>query len=513
MAKEKVENIDNVTQARPGDPCTIVIFGAAGDLTKRKLFPAFYNLLHSKFLPEKYAIVGVSIEKYSDQVFRNQLSGEIKKYATEKVDPKLWKSFVSKVYYLSGNFTDHKLYTSLKETLAKVAKEQDLPGNCLYYLAVAPQFFGEIVRQLGAADLAEEKDGNWRRVVIEKPFGRDLESAQALNKEIKSVLKEDQIYRIDHYLGKETVQNMLVFRFGNGIFEPIWNRRYIDSVQITAAETVGVEERGGYYETAGALRDMVPNHMMQLIAMIGMEPPTSFGAEAVRDEKAKLLNAIQILSSEDVITMAVRGQYGDGTELGKKVRAYRKEDQVNPESHVETYAALELHIDNWRWAGVPFYVRTGKRLAERVTELAINFKRAPLLLFKDTGVEQMSTNQLVMHIQPDEGISLRFSAKIPGPSVKIGSVDMNFKYTSYFGAAPSTGYETLLLDCMIGDPTLFQRDDMVEAGWRVVTPVLDVWNALPPREFPNYAAGSWGPEEAEHLLAREGRHWRIITEP
>ncbi|MGH7781905.1 MAG: glucose-6-phosphate dehydrogenase [Candidatus Binataceae bacterium] len=511
MATEQVENVESATQTRPGDPCTVVIFGAAGDLTKRKLIPALYNLQGGKFLPEKFAIVGVSIEKYSDEAFRDQLSGDIKKYATEDVDADLWKSFVSKVYFLSGNFTDPKLYTDLKESLARAAKEQELPENCLFYLAVAPQFFGEIVRQLGAAGIAEEKERAWRRVVIEKPFGRDLESAQTLNNEIKRVLNEDQIYRIDHYLGKETVQNMLVFRFGNGIFEPIWNRRYIDSVQITAAETVGVEERGGYYDTAGALRDMVPNHMMQLIAMIGMEPPTSFDSEAVRDEKAKLLNAIQILSPEDVLTMAVRGQYDAGAEQGKKVPAYRTEDRVKPESHTETYAALELHIDNWRWAGVPFYVRTGKRMADRVTEIAINFKRAPKLLFKDTGIEQMSTNLLVMHIQPDEGISLRFSAKVPGPSVKIGSVDMNFKYTSYFGAAPSTGYETLLLDCMIGDPTLFQRDDMVEAGWRIITPVLDVWSALPPREFPNYAAGSWGPKEADHLLEREGRHWRIIS--
>ncbi|HUY27386.1 MAG TPA: glucose-6-phosphate dehydrogenase [Candidatus Binataceae bacterium] len=510
MANEQAKKTDSPAQARPGDPCTMVIFGAAGDLTKRKLIPALYNLLHSKLLPDKFAIVGVSMQEYGDQDFRDLLSGEVKQYAGDRIDTKLWNSFVSKIYYHRGNFTDPGLYSSLKDSLAKVQKEQDTSGNCLFYLAVAPQFFGEIVRQLGAAGLAAEGAAGWRRVIIEKPFGRDLDSAQALNKEIKSVLREDQIYRIDHYLGKETVQNMMVFRFGNGIFEPIWNRRYIDSVQITAAETVGVEERGGYYDTAGALRDMVPNHMMQLIAMTGMEPPTSFDSEAVRDEKAKLLNAIQILTPENVLTMAVRGQYGAGTVEDKPAAAYRKEDQVAPESHTETFAALELHIDNWRWAGVPFYIRTGKRLAERVTEIAINFKRAPMLLFRETGVEEMSANVLVMHIQPDEGISLRFSAKIPGPTVKLGSVDMNFKYSQYFGTAPSTGYETLLLDCMIGDPTLFQRDDMVEAGWRIVTPVLDVWSALPPRDFPNYPAGSWGPKEADHLLEREGRHWRVI---
>ena len=323
------------------------------------------------------------------------------------------------------------------------------------------------------------------------------------------MLDESQIYRIDHYLGKETVQNMMVFRFGNGIFEPIWNHRHVDHIQITVAETVGVEQRGGYYDSAGALRDMIPNHTLQLVAMTAMEPPISFDSEAVRDEKAKVLHAIQPLSPEDVLIKAVRGQYGPGTLQEKTVPGYRSEPQVNPQSTTETFVAMELRIDNWRWAGVPFYLRTGKRLTQRITEITIQFKRAPQLLFRGTEVERLSANQLVMHIQPDEGISLQFSAKIPGVVMNLGAVNMNMKYEEYFGAAPWTGYETLLLDCMIGDPTLFQRADMVEAGWRVVQPVLDIWNAVPPRDFPNYASGSWGPKAADDLLAREGREWRL----
>jgi glucose-6-phosphate 1-dehydrogenase len=509
MATTVANSTTPSVKARPGDPCVMVIFGAAGDLTKRKLMPALYNLLHTGLLPEKFAIIAVSIEDFNDDAFREKLTGEIREFATCEVEPQKWAWFSERVYYMKGDFRDEKLYQQVKAKLAEVGKAQDASGNCLFYLATSPVFFGEIVRQLGVAKLVGQDDNLWRRVIIEKPFGRDLDSAHALNKGIKTVLTEDQIYRIDHYLGKETVQNMMVFRFGNGIFEPIWNRRYIDHVQITVAETVGVEERGGYYDQSGALRDMVPNHMLQLVSMTAMEPPISFDSEAVRDEKAKVLNAIQIMTPEDVLTHAARGQYGPGTENGKSANAYRSEPHVKPDSTTETFAALVLHIDNWRWAGVPMYLRTGKRMAERVTEIAIQFKRAPLLLFKQMGIEEISSNLLVMHIQPDEGISLRFSAKIPGPTVTLGSVNMSFQYSNYFGAAPNTGYETLLLDCMIGDQTLFQRDDMVEAGWKVVTPILDVWKALPPREFPNYASGSWGPVEADHLLERDGRHWRV----
>jgi glucose-6-phosphate 1-dehydrogenase len=497
------------TGARAGDSCALVIFGAAGDLTKRLLVPSLYNLRSSQLLPQNFAVVGVTAAKFSDEAFREKLTRDIQEFSRSPVQKELWDWFKPKIYYQSGDFRDPMLYRQLKDRLAAGDKQQGTPGSYLFYLATAPQFFGEIIRQLGAARLTGEENGAWRRVIVEKPFGRDLDSARALNKEIKSVLDEGQIYRIDHYLGKETVQNMMVFRFGNGIFEPIWNRRYVDHVQITVAETVGVEQRGGYYDTAGALRDMIPNHTLQLVAMTAMEPPISFDSEAVRDEKAKVLHAIQPLSPEDVLTKAVRGQYGPGTLNDKPVLGYRSEPQVNPQSTTETFVAMELRIDNWRWSGVPFYIRTGKRLAQRVTEIAIQFKRAPQLLFRGTEVESLSANQLVMHIQPDEGISLRFSAKIPGAVMNLGAVNMNMKYEEYFGAAPWIGYETLLLDCMIGDPTLFQRADMVEAGWRVVQPVLDVWNALPPRDFSNYAAGTWGPKEADDLLEREGREWRL----
>jgi glucose-6-phosphate 1-dehydrogenase len=494
---------------RPGDPCAMVIFGAAGDLTKRLLVPSLYNLHASKLLPEKFAVVGVTAAKFSDEDFREKLTKDIQEFARSPIQKELWDWFKPKIYYHSGDFRDPSLYSQLKDKLAAVDQQQGTPGNYLFYLATAPQFFGEIIKRVGAVGLTRENNGFWRRVIVEKPFGRDLESARALNKEIMSVLDESQIYRIDHYLGKETVQNMMVFRFGNGIFEPIWNRRYVDHVQITVGETVGVEQRGGYYDTAGALRDMIPNHTMQLVAMTAMEPPISFESGAVRDEKAKVLHAVQPLSSEEVLTKAVRGQYGPGTLNEKAVSGYRAEPQVNPQSVTETFVAMELHIDSWRWAGVPFYLRTGKRLAQRVTEIALQFKRAPQLLFRDTEVGSLGANQLVMHIQPDEGISLRFSAKIPGAVMNLGAVNMNMKYEDYFGAAPWIGYETLLLDCMIGDQTLFQRADMVEAGWRVVEPLLDVWNALPARDFPNYAAGTWGPKDADHMLEREGREWRV----
>jgi len=507
IANQKVQSRPG--SARSGGPCALVIFGAAGDLTKRLLVPSLYNLHASNLLPENFAIVGVTAAKFSDEDFRNKLTKDIHEFARSPVQKELWDWFKPKIYYHSGDFRDPNLYRQLKDKLAAVDRQQGTPGSYLFYLATAPQFFGEIIKQLGAVGLTAEANGFWRRVIIEKPFGRDLESARGLNKEIRSVLDESQIYRIDHYLGKETVQNMMVFRFGNGIFEPIWNRGYIDSVQITVAETVGVEERGGYYDTAGALRDMIPNHTLQLVAMTAMEPPISFDSEAVRDEKAKVLHAIQPLTAEDVLAKAVRGQYGPGVLKEKNVPGYRTEPQVNPQSGTETFIAMELNIDNWRWAGVPFYLRTGKRLAQRATEIVIQFKRAPHLLFRDTGVESLSANQLVMHIQPDEGISLRFSAKVPGAVMNLGSVNMNMKYEEYFGAAPWIGYETLLLDCMIGDPTLFQRADMVEAGWRVVAPLLDAWKDLPPREFPNYAAGTWGPKDADHMLEREGRQWRV----
>lgn len=498
----------------PSDPCVMVIFGATGDLTKRKLFPALYNLAKGNLLSRDFAIVCTSRTDMTNEAFRDQITNDMKSFATGEVEPSIWEWFLQRIYYTGGDVQNPECYSKLKALLEQVNQNHGTKGNYFYYLATAPNFFGEIVRQLGAAGLAHEEISNgqkiWRRVIIEKPFGHDLESARALNAEIRLVLDERQIYRIDHYLGKETVQNILVFRFGNGIFEPIWNRRYIDSIQITAAETVGVEKRGGYYDTSGAMRDMVPNHLFQLVSLTAMEPPTSFDANAVRDEQAKVLAAISPIPPEEVLSRAIRGQYGEGEMNGERVPGYRQELNVPPDSGTETFVALKLMIDNWRWAGVPFYLRTGKRLPKRVTEIAIQFKSAPLMLFRDTPIERLRTNRLVIHIQPDEGISLRFGAKIPGPIMRLGAVHMNFNYEDYFGKVPSTGYERLLYDCMVGDATLFQRADMVETGWSEIEPILDVWKALPPRNFPNYAAGTWGPKEAEELLTRDGREWRPI---
>jgi glucose-6-phosphate 1-dehydrogenase len=441
--------------------------------------------------------------------FRGRLSTGIKEYADGDLDPAVWKWFEERMYYVTAEFDDKQMYAQLAQLLEKIDKDHSTQENYFFYLATAPDFFGPIVEELSASGLTDEKSGQrWRRVIIEKPFGHDLESARALNKQLLQVVSESQIYRIDHYLGKETVQNIMAFRFANGIFEPIWNRRYIDHVQISVAETVGMEGRGGYYDHAGALRDMVPNHIMQLISLTAMEPPVSFHADAVRDEQAKILHAIQPLSSEEVLRQTVRGQYGDGEEDGHRVPGYRHEGDVPADSRTETFVAMKLRIDNWRWADVPFYLRTGKRMAARHTQIVIQFRRAPFMLFRDTPVENMMPNQLVLHIQPEEGISLRFAAKVPGPTMRLGAVDMNFEYADYFGKQPSTGYERLLHDCMIGDQTLFQRADMVEAGWCVVSPLLDVWNALPPRYFPNYAAGLWGPKNADELLERDNRHWR-----
>ena len=486
----------------------MVIFGGAGDLTKRKLMPALCNLAEQGFVSQQFAVVIVASTAFTTETFRQQLAEDIRTFASRPVDPAIRERLVAHTYYLRGDFADADVYQQLKAILGEVAAKDSVLSNYFYYLAVAPRFFGEIVRQLGAAGLAQEENGQWRRVVIEKPFGRDLQSAKALNAEIKLVLDEHQIYRIDHYLGKETVQNLIMFRFGNGIFEPIWNRRYIDHVQITAAETVGVEQRGGYYETSGALRDMVPNHLFQLVSLTAMEPPNSFDANAVRDEQAKVLHAILPLSQEDVLSKTVRGQYDSGMVDGKQVRAYRSEPNVRPDSTTETFVAMKLLIDNWRWADVPFYFRTGKHLPRRVTEISIQFRRAPFHLFRNTPVGALQTNRLVISIQPEESISLRFGAKVPGPIMQQGAVDMCFNYSDYVGSVSSTGYERLLYDCMIGDATLFQRADMVEAGWSVITPMLDVWQALVPRDFPNYAAGTWGPEAADDLLARDGREWR-----
>jgi glucose-6-phosphate 1-dehydrogenase len=506
LAEEITATSNNVGPGRPGDPCIMVIFGASGDLTKRKLIPALYNLAKDNLLSKEFALVGFGHSPLTSEQFRDRIGKEIGEYATTKVDPDLWHWFARRIHYFSGDFDDASCYPKLCELLTQIDKEHGTRGNYFYYLATAPNYFATIVKQLGAAGLVSEEKG-WRRVIIEKPFGHNYDSAVALNKDIRQVLNEKQIYRIDHYLGKETVQNILVFRFANGIFEPIWNRRYIDHVQITVAETVGVEQRGGYYDKAGTLRDMVPNHIFQLISLTAMEPPISFDADVVRDEQTKILKAIPPPTDEEVLVRSVRGQYGEGIVDGVKAPGYRSEPMVPPDSRTETFVAMKLFIDNWRWADVPFYLRTGKRLPSRATQIAIQFKRAPFVLFRKTAVDRLEPNRLVLHLQPDEGISLSFGAKVPGPVVQIGDVNMNFNYTDYFNATPQTGYERLLYDCMQGDATLFQRSDMVETAWHVVAPILDVWEALPPRKFPNYAAGTWGPHEADELLAKDHRRW------
>ena len=491
----------------------MVIFGATGDLTKRKLFPALYNLAQEDFLPHKFAIIGVGRQEMETKDFREQIVSDLKEFVPNGPNAKIIKWFEERIYYTGGDFDDDKkLFSDLKELIGQVSAEHQIPENYFYYLATPPSLFANVAQKIVKNGLGKEENGNWRRFIFEKPFGHDLASAKALNASLLKILRENQIYRIDHYLGKETVQNILVFRFGNSIFEPIWNRNYIDHVQITVAEKLGVEQRGGYYDSAGALRDMIPNHIFQLVTLTTMEPPVSFEANAVRDEQAKILHAIQAFSPEDVLHCAVRGQYGEGEIDGKKVPGYREEEKVAPNSNTDTFAALKISIDNWRWADVPFYLRTGKRMPTKHSSIIIQFKRAPFVLFRDTSIERLTTNRLVIHIQPDEGLTLHFGAKIPGPIVNMGPVDMDFNYVDHFGEQVSTGYERLLYDCMIGDATLFQRADMVEAGWSIVTPLLDVWNAIPARNFPNYAAGDWGPADADALLENDGREWKNIID-
>ncbi|MGB2626462.1 MAG: glucose-6-phosphate dehydrogenase [Candidatus Acidiferrum sp.] len=505
-------SLNNVEPKTEGDPCVMVIFGATGDLTKRKLIPALLNLAKEEVLSKQFAIIGVAGNDLTTETFRKTLGEEMPQFAPDPIDLKMWDWLKERIFFVKGDFADADTFKRLKQQIEDVDKNQNTGGNRFFYLAVAPRFFAPIVQQLGNVGLTKEEGDHWARVIVEKPFGHDLASAVQLNSDLKKVLTESQIYRIDHYLGKETVQNVMVFRFTNNIIEPLWNRNYIDHVQITAAETVGVEHRGGFYETAGALRDMVPNHLFQLLTMTAMEPPISFDADEVRNKQAEVLHAIQPLTPEEVLTNTVRGQYAEGVVDNERVAGYRHEPDVSPTSNTETFVALKLLIDNWRWAGVPFYLRTGKSLALRATEIVIQFRRTPFVLFRNTAVKNVETNRLVIHIQPDEGISLSFGAKVPGAVMRLGLVNMDFDYKSYFGVEHGTGYERLLRDCMAGDATLFQRADMVEAGWKVIQPVLDVWHALPPRGFPNYSAGSWGPVEAEELLERDGRSWRRIGE-
>jgi glucose-6-phosphate 1-dehydrogenase len=492
------------------EPCTVVIFGASGDLTKRLLMPAFYNLACDDLLSEHFAIIGMARDEFSTEQFRARMTEDIKKFTTrQEFDERIWDGFVSRLHYTPGDFADASAYQRLAGLLVEVDSKYQTGGNVIVYMATPPAVFGMISDHLDKAGFKKRPKG-WTRIIIEKPFGNDLASAIELNRKILAHWSEDQIYRIDHYLGKETVQNLLAFRFSNGIFETLWNRNHVDHIQFSVSETVGVEGRGGYYDRTGVLRDMIQNHMFQMLAYLCMEPPVSFQATAVRNEKAKLLEAVRILKPQEVGRHnAVRGQYAPGKKAdGSPAVGYRQEPDVNPQSRTETFAALKLHIDNWRWDGVPIYLRSGKSLWKRGTDIVVQFKKAPEVLFRDTpAVEKLESNRLLFHIQPDQGIELRFHAKAPGPSMFLQKVNMRFDYSEAFEASRGTGYEVLLYSCMMGDATLFSRTDLVETAWRIAQPIMDVWAEAPVDDFPNYPAGSWGPKAAFDLIERDGRKW------
>ena len=488
------------------DACTVVLFGASGDLAKRKVIPAMFDLARHNSLGPLYAIVGYARTPMNDESFRASI-GDAAKNMSEigPIDPKNWEEFASNLYYQPGEYGKAEDFVKLAQRLKELESEKKLAGNRLFYLSTPPEVYKDIVEQLGKAGLARPTcPDSWVRIIIEKPFGRDLASAKELNKIVLNVFAEHQVYRIDHYLGKDTVQNLLVLRFSNGIFDPLWNRNYVDHVPITAAETLGVERRGGFYETTGALRDMIQSHVLQLTSLVAVEPPASFDATAVRNEKLKVLQSIRPFDLGMVAQSVVRGQYAAGQIDGKSVPGYRSEPGVSPTSRTETFVAAQVLIDNWRWAGVPFYLRTGKRMAKRTTEIVIQFKRAPHIVFRERDVE---ANRLVLNIQPDEGISVSFGAKKPGPDMAIGNVTMNFSYREGFGDGARSAYSTLLGDCVRGDATLFDRGDSVEAAWALVDPILDVWSAAKTANVPHYPAGSWGPRESDVLLEREGRQW------